>query len=335
VERLLAEDKGKADAELARKLSDLELTERMSSAKLKLLEQIATGTKSRRALLALADASVFLSPPAADVLSEAAPVVNEQRRMLDLTVEYLVKTLRKLPDFYATRTIVRFEAMQSGRRTKAVSRNHSSWLQVGSSSVVVAYRDGKEVIDPREWGKHPHHAEGEGLITKGTFGPILSTVIVDAAHGQITWGYWERGSGGTLAVFRYRIPQAQSHYSVGFRDPFGGKPGSEPATGYHGELAIDPASGTVIRLTVQAEEPLNSPILQGDIMVEYGLVEIGGKIYTCPVRSVSIMVTRLMGPLGESAAPELTQLNDMAFDNYHQFRSESRILPGDIPATHN
>jgi hypothetical protein len=39
VQRILAEDKSKPDAEVARQLSGLELTERMSSAKLKSLEQ--------------------------------------------------------------------------------------------------------------------------------------------------------------------------------------------------------------------------------------------------------------------------------------------------------
>ena len=72
-------------------------------------------------------------------------------------------------------------------------------------------------------------------------------------------------------------------------------------------------------------------------MVEYGPVEIGGKTYTCPVRSVSIMsrvdLMRMLGVLGEGGPPELTQLNDVTFENYHQFRSESRIVTGDVPAT--
>jgi len=338
VQRILAEDKGKSDAEVARQWSGLELTERMSSAKLKSLEQNVPGIKSRWALVALADASVFLGPAAADVLSQAPPDANEQQRMIDLIVEYLAKTLPKLPNFYATRNIVRFEDMQSGRRTRAGSRNHSSWRQVGSSKVVVAYREGKEVIDPREWGKHPHHPEGEGLITRGTFGPILSIVIVDAAHGGFTWSRWERGSAGTLAVFRYRVPKEQSHYSVGFHSLFSDKADEAPVTGYHGEVAIDPASGTILRLTVQAEQPLGSPILQADIMVEYGPVEIGGKTYTCPVRSVSILMggmglMRRIGPFGKYARTrKATLLNDVTFDNYHQFRSDSRILTGNIPA---
>jgi hypothetical protein len=333
VERILANDKGKSDAKVAQQLSGLELTERMSSAKLKSLEQSVRGTKSRRALLALADASVFLSPAAADVLSQLPPDLSEQRRMVALTVEYLAKTVPKLPNFYATRTIVRFEAKQNGGRAWVVS----SWRQVGSSKVVVAYRDGKEVINPREWGEHPHHGEGEGLITRGTFGPLLSMVLVDAAQVGLTWSRWERGSAGTLAVFRYRIPQERSHYSVGIYAPSSDKGDAAQKTAYHGEVAIDPSSGTILRLAVQAEQPLSSPILQSDIMVEYGPVEIGGKTYTCPVRSVSIGIgSGFMSvyPFTPSPSPaDTTLLNDMTFENYRVFRSESRILTGGIPAS--
>jgi hypothetical protein len=337
VQRILTEDKGTSDAQVARQLSGLELTEKMSSAKLKSLEQSAPGKKSRQALLALADASVFLRPAPADVLSQARPDLDEQRRMLASTVEYLAKTLPKLPNFYATRTTVRVEHKLSKRRTRAGSRNDSSWRQVGGSKVIVVYRDGKEVINPREWGKHPHHPEGEGLITRGTFGPILSVVFVDAAHsGGFTWSRWERGSAGTLAVFRYRVPKEQSHYSVGTHGLSSDEGDAAEVSGYHGEMAIEPATGTILRVTVQAEQPLGSPIRQSDIMVEYGPVAIGAKTYTCPVRSVSMAETGSMGvlgPFGEStSAPDTPHLNDVMFDNYHQFRSESRILSGYTPA---
>jgi hypothetical protein len=161
-------------------------------------------------------------------------------------------------------------------------------------------------------------------------------MFVDAAHGGFTWSHWERGSAGTLAVFRYRVPKDRSHYSVGTHG-LSSEMGDAAVTGYHGEVAVDPATGTILRLTVQAEETLDSTILQGDIMVEYGPVEIGGKIYTCPVRSVSILM-RGMGimdvyPFGRATpTSHVTLLNGMTFENYHQFRSESRILTGNIPA---
>jgi hypothetical protein len=52
VQHILAEDKGEADAGVARQLSGLELTEKMSSARLKSLEQNVPGAKSRSALVA-------------------------------------------------------------------------------------------------------------------------------------------------------------------------------------------------------------------------------------------------------------------------------------------
>jgi hypothetical protein len=326
VQRILAEGKGKPDAEVARQLYGLELTERMSSARLRSLEQNVTGKNGRWALVALADASVFLSPAAEDVLPQARPDSSEQERMIASTMDYLGKTLPRLPNFYATRTTLRFDDGPLKKRAGVKARN--DWRKVGGSKVVVAYRDGKEVIDPREWVKRSRHLEREGLITRGTFGPILSTVLGDAARGEMVWERWERGDTGTLAVFRYRVPKNQSHYSVGFHGPLSDKGDAELATGYYGEVALDAATGTILRVTVEADVGFQtSRILRADIMVEYGPVEIGGKTYTCPIRSVSIC--RFV--YGFAAGPEVTLLNDVTFTDYHQFRAESRILPGYVP----
>jgi hypothetical protein len=298
----------------------------MSSARLKVLEQDVTGKKGLWALVALADASVFLSPAATEILPQARPDLNEEQHMIASTGEYLSKTLPKLPNFYATRTTVRFDDGPLKKRAGMKSQN--DWRKVGGSKVVVAYRDGREVIDPRDWVRHSAHPEREGLITRGTFGPILSTVFGDVAHGEMVWERWERGGTGTLAVFRYRVPKTQSRYSLGFHAPSSDKGDAEMATGYFGEVAIDPGTGTILRLTVEADLwSETSRIIRADIMVEYGPVEIGGKTYTCPTRSVSIC--RFIN--GFPQGSEATLLNDVSFTDYHQFRAESRILPGNVP----
>jgi hypothetical protein len=56
------------------------------------------------------------------------------------------------------------------------------------------------------------------------------------------------------------------------------------------------------------------------------------------VRSAAILMgtkrsLRVRGLFGEFAPPEATLLNDVTYGNYHQFRSESRILTGNIPAS--
>jgi hypothetical protein len=71
-----------------------------------------------------------------------------------------------------------------------------------------------------------------------------------------------------------------------------------------------------------------------DMMVEFGGIEIGGKKYICPQRSVVVSRTRPVKPLKvwdvdlTVYAPYETLLDDIAFTNYHKFGSEARILPG-------
>lgn len=341
VQRILSQAKSESDTRLARRLLGLVLTERMSSAQLESLEKGLRGAKSRRALMALADASAFLMQPSADIASQPAPSLEEQRRIIALAVDYLGKTLPKLPNLSATENIVRFDDDSASKKHARAGTHDTTWHWLGGSQAIVTYRNGKEIVDPRAWGKRPSYPEGQGLITRGIFGPILSTVFVDAAHGETTWDHWERAHNGLLAVFRYRVPQTQSHYAVAFQGSYvsSGQADSDPPMGYHGEIAIDPATGTILRLIVQADPPLGSPILRGDILVEYGPVVIAGKTYTCPLRSVSISLQdfgflyTMQNPFNgftPTGKPQLL-MNDATFTNYHIFRSDSRILTGFTP----
>jgi len=112
-----------------------------------------------------------------------------------------------------------------------------------------------------------------------------------------------------LAVFRCRVPKDQSHYSMAFHGLSSATGDTEQVTGYPGQVAIDPVRGTILRLAVQADQPLGCPILRAEIMVEYGRVEIGDKTFMCPGRSVSISLQGmgLIDPLSRSApTPEPT-----------------------------
>ena len=104
---------------------------------------------------------------------------------------------------------------------------------------------------------------------------------------------------------------------------------------YHGDIAFDPASGAILRMTVEAELPPNEVVSTAGMYVEYAPVEIGGKTYTCPAKSVSILKAHTaLPPMGMHMAssyegPAKTFLNDIAFGQYRRFGSEMRILTGD------
>ena len=60
--------------------------------------------------------------------------------------------------------------------------------------------------------------------------------------------------------------------------------------GYHGSLWLDPATGTILRVTIEGELKLGDPFLRADMLVEYGEVEIGGSKFICPVRSLAFSI---------------------------------------------
>ena len=103
--------------------------------------------------------------------------------------------------------------------------------------------------------------------------------------------------------------------------------------GYHGEMAVDVETGVIRRLTLQAEMKADDPVVKANLMVEYGPVEIGGRLYTCPVRSVSSLRAQSVQvdpnfhyELAHQLQPLKNELADVTFKDYHVFRAETRVL---------
>ena len=351
LQHLLSTSKSKSDADEARQIAALELTERLSTARYQQLQAFLTGEKSQQALLALADMSAFLPPPPEDIPATAAPDLAAQKRMLALTVGYLGKTLPLLPDLFATRNTRRFE-----NRPSAVAADIENPMRsVDRSALTVFYRDGQEFVDAGAPvnGKKP--SPDKGLTTWGEFGPILGIVVMDAAKSNLAWSHWELGPSGALAVFHYSVPKERSHYDVRFccvlqEHGFELSVLSQRA-GYHGEIALDPDNGTILRITLVADLEHSGPISRASILVEYGPQDIGGKSYICPTRGVALAQGPDMKSLNDamaqrhqvgidklqasveraslealSHAPEQTLLNDVVFHDYHLYQARARIL---------
>lgn len=338
LETLLKSAHGESDAELAGKLSGMELSERMSSERLLVWKGSVRGLKAWAALVALADASAFLAPPAAEIVADAAPDPAAQQAILAKTGDYVDKTIPKLTDFFATRTTARFEQPpgKEGQSWKTATGEH--WLrQVGSWEATVHYRNGFEEVEAEALkGKSVKKEQGR-LKTTGTFGPILSVVMADAQRGEMAWSRWERGADGPRAVFRFAVAKADSEYEVSFRGILADGQGTgifQHATGYHGEITIDPVSGDVLRLTVDADLGPNLPVDRSSILVEYGPVEIGGSTHICLLRSITILRERKIFYLAEWGedftvyGPFETILDDVAYEKYHMFRGQARVLSG-------
>ena len=354
LEQLLSEVRGQSDGNVAKRLYDLELTERASSVRLARWEALFPGRHCHEALTELADASAFLNLPAEDMPANPPPDENAQKVILARIFQYVNSTISRLPNFYATRRTERFEASPShitiappSVAFAQASRSGAStgvspdvpMHSTGTSKVTVTYRDGYELKGSKKLDFKVADPNQPALETAGEFGPILSVVLNDATDGRITWSHWEQSpvsiardgqpDPSLAAVFRYSVTEEQSHYVVGI--PHGHLVDQlHPA--YHGEIAINPDTGEILRITVDSDISPPNQVVKSAIAVEYGSISIGGTNYICPVKSVALSkspVNAEQNGIHPGSIPVQTELNDVAFVDYHVFRSEARILTGD------
>jgi hypothetical protein len=326
-EQILAGVWGRSDGDVAWRIKNLELTERASRVRRARWQAEFPGRHCHEALTVLADASAFLDLPAADMPADPPPSLDARRQMLSKTIAYVTTTTTRLPNFYATRATESFK--DSPRRPWGIGKvtTYAPLHLVGTSKVIVSYRDGRElrnskpVVDLRKVAP-----SANGISTTGEFGPILRIVLGDAVRGRLMWAYWEQGATGREAVFRYSVLQVKSNFTVYI--PHGGRLDQiHPA--YHGEIAIDPASGSILRISEIADLAPPYQSFVSSIQVEYAPVTLGAAEYICPVKSIALFKM----PVGGSnpgphsgASPSETDLNDVVFTDYHLFRSEARVI---------
>lgn len=329
------------DHKLADHLYTLQLTHRLSPAQFQALQAKLPGQKSRQALLILADQSQFQPPPPSTIPNRPAPPIPRQQAIINKAIAYVVATIDRLPNLYARIHTTRYRnsppvmlksytgsTMQYGIRNK-----------IDHSTATVLYRDGREVIQK---GSHRHNRitpSSSFMSTYGEFGPIFSVIFGDLPNGKIKWARWTQTTDGMDAVFQFTIPRAASHYMVG-TCCIHGRP-FQQISGYHGEITLDPSTGTILRLTILTTPPPYAPLSQWGTLVKYGPVTLGGKKYDCPVKSISLyrgpanptFPGKFQHPESKTSAqtaadvPMQTQLNQTLYTNYHLFRAKVKILP--------
>jgi VWFA-related protein len=366
----------RSDADVAQKIGKVELSERLTGATLdRFAAKLPLGPRTALALQLLADQSAFLDPPPAELPATEAPDAATQQRMLEAARLYSVKTWSRMADFFVTRTTNRFD------NTPQVL-HQGDWPvrlglhPVGSATREVTFRNGKEVLDTAEGTAGGNTASQElGLRSWGEFGPALTVVLTDTQNQRVVFSHWELTPGGLAAVFRYEVPRDASHYSVTFNNQNEtGISGSHllysgnrraplvadmPRTtemrtatdtpGYHGEIAIDPSTGAVLRLTIEADLSSGDPLMRAATMIEYGPVTLGGRQFICPMRSLAISLEPVafygcgsQGPASTESVDDATWgmskglcgnepvllVNETSFTQYHRLGSTTRILTG-------
>ncbi len=343
------------DAEIARQIDGLELSERLTETTLnRLAAYLDGGSQGTLALQFLADQSVFLDPPATEIPSTAAPDDAAQQRMIEAARRYAAQTVPQLPNLFATRTT-------NGYDDRPYEVKKGGWLvRSGLHLVNTASREISIFDERSNESGHASSANWQdrsGLLSGGEFGSTLSMILSDTVNGKVAWSHWEQAATGQVAVFHYSVPGSASHFEVinsrprqtalegmatssaGRRGssiearPSGG--GSNTSTflsrpGYHGALWVDPATGSVLRITMDADTKGSAQFKRAAIMVQYGAVKIGESEFICPVRSIALFLAAGgadLDPLTRMPGDAPTQwLNESVFTGYHRFGATTRIV---------
>jgi len=327
------------DAEIAERLNAVTLSEQLTPGTLnRIRNETNLGPKSEEQLDLLAAASMFAAPPADEKPNLAAPEPGEQDRMIQLIRNNARQALSLLPDFIAVRTTRYFTnipAVEPRRTTKPKIQMHLTRESKGE----IAYQNGHEIkrgVGNTEVARQDR-TEAGGMSTWGEFGAILKVALGDTSQDSLQWSRWQRtDTAAELAVFRYTIPRASSHYSIDFccfqksiEEPVDYEFHDKP--GYSGEIYVDPTNGEINRITLDAQL-MDGPVTRSAIAVQYGHVVLGGKQYVCPLWSIAIsdfhnaLIEKIDG-IGTER-----HLNETEFTDYHKFGSSSRILSGAFAA---
>jgi hypothetical protein len=325
----------------------MELSERLSESTLERIEsRLNAGPQVMLAMQLLAAESEFLNLPSSELPDAAAPDQAAQLRMFDAAAHYVADTMARLPKFLATRTTNRFDDSPQELK-KGAWPVRAGLHQVDRSSREVSVHLERETDFPGNgsavW------EDRKGLSSWGEFGTVLGMILGDAVNGKVSWSHWEQTASGLSAVFHYSVPKSASHFEVLRFAPrpgslaavvtprtYGAKSSSEQSDtfivhdrrGYEGSLWLDPATGTILRITIEADSKGIVDYQRAAILVQYGAVEIAGSQFILPVRSLAFSRVPISAEMSTGDAPS-EWLNETLFTGYHRFAATTRILTGD------
>ena len=348
---IIASSRNQRDTKLAQQLYSLQLTQRLSPARLTALQAQLPGQKSRQALDLLAAPSEFLPPPPSEIPNRPPPSVHQQQVIINKALAYVVATLHRLPNFFARIQVIRYRTAPPILLLNGRTGGHLRFggiQKINQSVATVLYQNGREVIQKNGKYRNRINPSVNFMTTYGEFGNIFTLVFGDLPKGKIAWSHWTQSTQSThkthgpqtmAAVFHYAVPKSASHDVVGYCC-VNGQP-SKQIHAYHGELTIDPSTGTVLRLTIVTDTTPDAPLTTWSMMVQYAPVTLGGKPYFCPVKSVSLYRAPIDDTVPEAylhqgfvptkaPTPGLrmeTQLNQTTYSHYHLFRADTHIHP--------
>jgi hypothetical protein len=211
---------------------------------------------------------------------------------------------QKLPNFICQEFMARFT--REGRGQKVPQ-------DIVSAEII--YEDGVETYRNVKINNRPTDKrlqDIDGAWSTGEFASALLDLFDPASKAHFSSGRASAVSGILAQVYDFQVQAANSHWTLSV--------GSQSVvTAYTGSIWVDPSTARVLRIEIQARNiPSDFPIDTVESAIDYSYVMIEGKSFLLPVHAES---------LGCQRGSSFCTHNIIDFRNYHEFKSNSKILP--------
>ena len=211
-----------------------------------------------------------------------------------------------LPNFIVQQTTSRFKS----------NNNPPNWQAIDVVTADVASVDGKEEYRNIQINGRPadRPVESTGAWSTGEFIVTLQDIMAPATDATFVRRGQERVGGRPAFVFDYKVTEENSHWVLVSMD----KRQFRPA--YGGSIWVDKETHRVLRLEQKTlSMPRGSPYSRAECIIEYGYVNIQGKLYLLPTQSENQACM---------ANSSNCVRNTIVFKNYKKFTTESNITFG-------
>ena len=302
----MLQDAQKSDQDVAIQLSKIELTESLSAENIRAIQSILPGQSSRGWLNFLAAQSAVLPPPSSEIPPIPIPDLATQKVILGKCIEYVTNVYMHNPHLVATKTTTpyTFFIMETSRRDMGTTlyrlKPSTKTSHAYNLSVDVESENGIETAAA------PIPKKIYGVVeSQISTGPALSLVLQQAVEGgHLAWERWQLIDGRPVGVFSFAVDKTISRYQVNYccflrQDSMRGNPEAAPywessyepfkqTVPFHGAFFIDPETGTVVRLIMQAELSPTAPVHREDTRIDYGSVKVKDTSVTVPVETYKL-----------------------------------------------
>jgi hypothetical protein len=276
------------DKQMASYLSTVKLTEKLDDQTMADLLTQKLGPKTLAALKTLHDASASLSeakaaPPPPPKKVRPAPSAQEQTKILEEVRENALHYSESLPNYLClqyTRWYVNADPRSDGWRPAGYMTERLSYVDHRENYKTVSVNDRVTTADAKTLG----HA-----LSRGEFASMLREIFEPRSAAQFDWERWSGNGKDYWYVFKFRVPQETSQYTIGYGQ---GKDEQRIVVGFSGSLFVDENTKMVLRIKMQADNiPASFPVNAASEQLDYAYAKIGEQEFLLPSQAEMLSKT--------------------------------------------